>query len=154
MVQPTARLSPSAARALPFIESGLARGLSSTALQSELSAAGLGVRRTDLLEAIRSIKGMEVAADRLKSVRYDYTVDPSKLPFAVTRQLREYSFRVKVSGLNPLSGAYEDRFYNISSNDLMTRGEIEEVALTHSTNTDNYSAFEPDNAELVSASRR
>jgi hypothetical protein len=148
------RLSSSAARALPFIESGVSRGLSTTQIQTELSAGGIGVRRTDLLEAVRAVRGAELAADRLKSVRSDYRPDPSRLPQAVTRQLREYSFRVRVQGYNPETGNPESRYFNVSTNELMTREDIESVALGYSVDTDVYLPFEPEQVDLVSATRR
>src|SRR5574340_1204385 len=114
----------------------------------------MGVPRADLLAAVRGIRGAEQAADRLKFIRYDYRPDPSMLSPAVTKQLREYSFRVKVSGYNPETGQAEDRFFNISTEDLLPRGEIESIALGHSTNTDNYAPFEPEQAELETATIR
>ena len=148
------RLSPSASRALPFIESLTARGLTTTAIQSELQAAGLGVRRQDLLTAVRAVKGAEAAADRLKFVRSDFRPQPSLLPQAVTRQLREYSFRVKVQGVNPETGGYEARYFQVATNELLTRDEIESIALGYSVDTEVYEPFEPDQVDLVSATRR
>jgi len=128
--------------------------MSTTVLQRELSAAGIGVRRTDLLEAVRGIRGATLAADRLKSVRSDLRPDPARLPHAVTRQLREYSFRVRVQGLNPLSGQHESRWFQVSTNELLTRNEIEDVALGYSVDTEVYEPFDPDQVDLISATRR
>jgi len=147
-------LSPSANRALPFIESGLSRGMSTTVLQRELAANGLGVRRSDLLEAVRSIRGTEQAADRLRSVRLDLRPDPARMPHSRTRQLREYSFRVRVQGINPETGEQQSRYFQVATDDLLTRGEIEEIALGYSVDTEVYLPFEPDQVDLVRASRR
>ena len=147
------RLTGSAARSLPFIESGLTRGMSTAAIQAELSSAGIGVRRTDLLAAVRSIRGAGAAADRLKFIRGDYRPDPAGLPHAVTRQLREYSFRVRVQGYNPLSGQQESRYFQVSTNELISRNEIESVALGYSVDTENYEPFEPEQVDLIYATR-
>lgn len=147
-------LSPSANRALPFIESGLSRGMSTTVLQRELSAAGIGVRRADLLEAVRAVRGATLAADRLKSVRSDLRPDPSRLPHAVTRQLREYSYKVRVQGFSPTTGQPETRYFSVATNDLLSRNEIEDVALGYSVDTEVYLPFEPNQVDLISATRR
>lgn len=128
--------------------------MSTTVLQRELSAAGLGVRRTDLLDAVRSIRGVEAAADRLKSVRSDLRPDPQRMPIARTRQLREYSFRVRVQGIHPETGERQSRYFQVATDDLMTRAEIEEIALDYSVDTEVYAPFEPDQVDLVRASRR
>ena len=148
------RLSASAARALPFIEHGVAQGISTTALQQSLSSAGIGVRRQDLLDAIRAVKGAEAAADVLKSIRSDFRPNPDRLPFAVTRQLREFSFRVRVTGYDVNAGAETNRYFNISTDTNMSRDEIEEVALGYSADEENYTPFEPSNVTLISATRR
>lgn len=147
-------LSRSANRALPFIESGLSRGLSTTQLQRQLSESGLGVRRADLLDAVRTIRGTELAADRLKAVRSDLRPDPQRMPVARTRQLREYSFRVRVQGINPDTGERQARYFQVATDDLLTRSEIEEIALDYSVDTEVYAPFEPDQVDLVRASRR
>lgn len=147
-------LPKSVARALPFIESAVAAGTSANVLQNSLAAAGIGVRRQDLLAAIRDIKGAQAAADRLKFIRSDFRPQPSNLPHAVTRQLRDYSFRVRVTGTNLMSGQTEIRTFNVSTNDLLSRDEIESIAVGYSTNEEEYLPFEPSEVNLISATRR
>lgn len=148
------RLQGSAARALPFIEKMVAEGVSTRTMQSTLSAAGIGVRRQDLLAAVRGVRGAEAAADRLKFIRSDFRPQPSMLPHAITKQLRDFSFRVRVEGVNTNTGLREIRTFNVSTNDLLTRDEIEEIALGYSTNEDEYLPFEPDGVNLISATRK
>lgn len=158
MPGPRLDLSPKARQALPYIESGLARGLSGNAIQRELSLAGIGLRRTDLQEAIRGLRGAELAADRLKFVRPDRRVDPSRLAPAITRQLREYSFRVRIEGVNAVTGETERRYVNVSTDRLLTAEDIDSIAASYVIQDaeDLPSAspgFEVESVNLVSATR-
>jgi hypothetical protein len=148
------RLTGAAARALPFIEHAVSQGISATTLQTSLSASGIGVRRQDLLDAFRSVKGAESSAQALASLRSDFRPNPERLAYAVTKQLREYSFRVKVTGFNLSTGKDETRHFSISTNELLSRNEIEDVALGYSTDEENYLPFEPSGVTLLSATRR
>lgn len=147
-------LTGAAARALPFIEKLVGQGATTSRIQSTLSAAGMGVRRQDLLAAVRGVRGAEAAADRLKFIRSDFRPQPSMLPHAVTRQLRDFSFRVRIEGVNTFNGLREIRTFNVSTNELLSRDEIEEVALGYSTDEESYTPFEPDSVNLISATRK
>ncbi len=122
-------LSSTARLALPYIRSGLAGGLSANALQSSLSAAGIGVRRTELLEAVRVVRGEVAAADRLKFIRKDRRPDPVRLPLARTKMLREYGYVVELRGLDPYSGGSVTQYVTVSSSSLQTVGDIEAAAI-------------------------
>src|SRR3972149_2657686 len=122
------RLSASALRALPAITSGVARGLSSSILQDTLSAAGIGVRRTDLLTAIRYVRGTTLAADHLKAIRRDFRPHPARLPLAATRTLREYAYVVRLTGTGVGFSADGHAHVTISSSTSLSRAEIEAEA--------------------------
>lgn len=152
--RPPRSLSPSAQRALPTITAGLARGLGANQIYDLLQSSGQGYRRTNFLSDLALIRDVDQKAARLATLAGDRHPDPSRLPFALTKQLREYSFRVRVSGYNPDTGQREDRFFSISTNELLSRDEIESIALSHSTNVDHYAPFEPDEVQLEGGTRR
>jgi hypothetical protein len=140
--------------AQPAIESLFARGLSGNAIQRELSSLGLGVRRIELQAVLRDMRGASLAADRLKFVRHDRLPDPSRLAPAVWHQLRELSFKVRVQGYSPVTGEQESRYFNVSSDSLLTRGDIEGIALGYSVDDETYTPFEPQQVDLVSATTK
>lgn len=152
--RPPTNVSANGLRALPGISSGIARGLTDNQILTALQNAGQGYRRTDFLRDVAAIRGVDQASARLSRMAGSHYPDPSRLPFALTKQLREYSFRVKVSGYNPETGQAEDRYFSISTNDLLTRDEIESIALGHAANQDNYAPFEPESVELEGGTRR
>ena len=121
-------LTPSIKTAQPFIRSGVRKGLSAGQIGRALKRQGIGVRRTDLLAAVRHEKGIEVSATRLASIRKDRRFDPTKLPEAATKIRRNYSFTVEVTGLHQPTGKTVTRFVQISLDDVITAGEIEQEA--------------------------
>ncbi len=126
--KPPTPLSASANRALSSIIRGISEGLSDNTIQRTLQDEGLGYRRTDMLSDIRTLRGVETSSARLRTLPPDRHADPSRMPYALTQQLREYSFRVRVSGFDPNVGQRVDRFINVSTNELLTRTEIEDIA--------------------------
>lgn len=130
MASPRRVLSPSASRALPLIEGAAARGLSANAIGSLLAEQGLGVRRADLLEAVRFVRDKEAAADRLKFVRPGLRPDPERIPQSLHPRimLRDFSYTVEVRGSGPGFDAEGRLFVNIAADQSLTRAEIEAEA--------------------------
>ena len=147
-------LQGAASRAFPFIRSGVERGLSGNAIQSELTAAGIGVRRTEVQAAIRGITDAKLAADHLKYIRPDFRPDPLRIPFAKTKILREYSYLAEIKGYNPERGQQETRHYYIASNESMSRNEIESVALGYDADEERYEPLEVDSVNITEAVRK
>ena len=123
-------LLPSARVALPFVQSMVEDGLSTTDIQAALSEAGLGVRRTDLLALVRGIRGIEESRSYLESVRDTFRPDPSRLPSPIVNTLRTYSFQVRLTGRDADTGELRDERVTISTNTLLTAREIKDAALS------------------------
>lgn len=54
--------------------------------------------------------------------------NPLRLPPAITKIRRAFSFTVRVRGLEADTGASIDQFIQVTSDTLLTRGEIEALA--------------------------
>ena len=131
MPQPLAEtLSPRVRQLLPIIESGVTAGLSSRAINDALvEATGTGLRRQTLLDIIREIQGVDKFGETLKNVRLDRTPDPDRVPTALTRIRRNFGSTVRVSGFDLNTGESIDRYVQVTHDDPLTRGEIEDTAL-------------------------
>lgn len=123
-------LSPRARTAFPIIRGGVARGLSANAIQSLLRGQGLGIRRTDLLSIIRAERGIEVASSQLRTLGHNRTPDPRRLPDALTKLRRAFSFEVKISGFDLSTGEDVTRFVTVTLADPLTRAQIESLGLS------------------------
>lgn len=119
---------PRARRAYPIIQGGARRGLSSREIQRLLQAADLGIRRQTLLDIIRREKGIEAAGAQLRFLRRDRIPDPRRIPEALTRTLRAFSFKVRLRGFLADTGEAIERFVNVALDRPRTRGEIENIA--------------------------
>lgn len=129
-------LVPSARTSLPFVQSMVEQGLTSTDIQAALSEAGLGVRRTDLLSLIRGLKGIEESRTYLESVRDDFRPDPSRLPNPIVNTLRTYSFQVRLTGRDAETGELRAENVTVSSSSLLTVRQIKDMALSFIPNLD------------------
>jgi len=125
-----ASLNPRERTAYPFIRQGVREGLSSrqimTVLQEHL---GAGLRRQRLLELMR-LETLEVnTGATLRYLRLDSTPNPARLPDALTRIRRNYSFDVEVRGSLLDTGEPYTRYVTVTTDDLMTRGSLEAAGM-------------------------
>ena len=123
-------LSAGARRAYPIIQGGVRQGLSANAIQRVLQAEGLGIRRQTLLTIIRAERGIETASIQLRTMRRDFIPDPRRLPDALTKLRRPFSFQVRIRGFDLSTGETIDRFVSVSLDDPLTRAEIENLGLS------------------------
>lgn len=121
-------LSPRARRASPIIKRGVREGVSSRALARVLQASGLGIRRQTLLDLMR-LAGEEAAIGPvLSALGINRRPNPLRLPPAITKIRRAFSFTVRVRGADIDSGALIEQFVTVTTDTLLTRGQIEAQA--------------------------
>ncbi len=127
MVLSRGQLSRKVQQNLGTIRGGVARGLSSSAINALVrSDQGVGLRRTDLLAGIRHIRNIEEAGARLRSIRRDLSPDPRRLPHAKTPILSDYSYTVQVRGTDPSSNQQVRANLTVRKNRPMSRADIEQ----------------------------
>lgn len=124
------QLSRRVRQLLPVIRGGVASGLSSRAINDAIrNSTGSGIRRQVLLDIMREIRGIQQAGDRLKNVRLDRVPDPSRVRRALTPIRREFGSTVRISGLDLNTGQSLTRHVTVTHDAVLTRGEIEDIAL-------------------------
>lgn len=123
-----AGLSLRARRASPIIRRGVREGVSSRQLTSILQKAGLGIRRQTLLDIMRLVEGEAAIGPVLSALGINRRPNPLRLPPAITKIRRAFSFTVRVRGLETDTGAALEQFVTVTSDTLLTRGEIEALA--------------------------
>ena len=122
------RQSLRARRAWPIIQRGVREGISSRALTGVLQRAGLGIRRQTLLDIMRLAEGEFAIAPVLSALGLDRRPNPLRLPPAITKIRRAFSFTVRVLGADSDTGLEIEQFVTVSTDTLLTRGEIEALA--------------------------
>lgn len=121
-------LSARARRASPIIRRAVREGISSRALTGILQKAGLGLRRQTLLDIMRLVEGEIAIGPVLSALGVNRLPNPLRLPPALTKIRRAFSFTVRVRGLDADTGATIERFVTIATDTVLTRGELEELA--------------------------
>lgn len=111
-----------------FIGKGIAEGLSANAIQTALSAAGLGIRRTDLLARVRELSNVPQQASVLKYLPNGARPSQANITKGGSFQNKPYLSTVELKLYNEDTGEYFTYYRNISSNDLMTAGELKQAA--------------------------
>ncbi len=122
------RVSPRARRASPLIRRAVREGVSSRRLMDILQEAGLGIRRQTLLDLMRLEAERAVMGPVLSALRLDRMPNPMRLPPALTKIRRAYSFTVRVRGVDFDTGITVEQFVQVTTDQLLTRGEIESLA--------------------------
>jgi len=132
-----ATLTPRVRSLFPLIERGVLSGLSSRSINASIAAAtGSGIRRQVLLDIRREILNVVRASDALKSIRKDRVPNPARLPDALTKIRDRFSFRVKLTGLDTITGDERSIFVTISSPTPLSANELEDLgAATATTGT-------------------
>ncbi len=134
-----ALLPKSARQALPIIQGGVARGLSSRAITQSILEAGIKISRgRSVLPAMRAIKKLEQQGANVQFVGQRNRVNVNRLPPAITNTKRQYTYRVRVTGVNQL-GQQVEQFIHVSTDlDNLTRGMIEDEASRLINNRNRY----------------
>jgi hypothetical protein len=122
------RLSPRARRASPIIRRGVREGVSSRELTRVLQQAGLGIRRQVLLDIMRAMSDEAAIGPVLSALGIGRMPNPLRLPPAITKIRRAFSFTVRVRGLETDTGLTAEQFVQVTTDTLLTRGEIEALA--------------------------
>lgn len=126
-----AGLSARARAAYPIIRGAVNRGLSSSEITKVLQDQGIGIRRQTLLDIIRDERGAVTAGARLRNLGSRRMPNPERLPKALTRLRRAYSFVVEVRGINSETGETMTRPVTVSTSRLMSRADIEAQAMEY-----------------------
>ena len=121
-------LSDRARRASPIIRRGVREGIGSRALTGILQRAGLGIRRQTLLDIMRLMEGEAAIGPVLSALGLNRRPNPLRLPPALTKIRRAFSFTVRIRGVDVDTGALSERFVTVTTDTLLTRGELEALA--------------------------
>lgn len=121
-------LSSRARRASPIIRRGVREGVSSRAMSGILQRAGLGIRRQTLLDIMRLMGEEAAIGPVLSALGLNRRPNPLRLPPALTKIRRAFSFTVRVSGVDVETGVGSERFITVTTDTLLTRGEVEALA--------------------------
>lgn len=135
--------------AYPIIQRGVRAGLSSRSISDSLREAGLGIRRATLLDIMRRERDIVSHGLRMKFLPLDRAPNPDRLPEALTRLRREFSYTVELRGRVIDTQELITRQVTVASSKLLTRREAEVIAAGFLLNTPEAYGMELDRAQLT-----
>ncbi len=116
-------------RAFPIIQGGVARGLTGNQIARVLRLQDLGINNVVLQRIVRAERGVEIAGARLRSMPRHLVPDPRRLPDALHKIRRAFSFKIKIRGFDLSTGEAMEQFVTVTLDDPLTRGELENIGL-------------------------
>ena len=122
-------LPKSARQALPIIQAGVARGLSSRAITQSILEAGIKISRgRSVLPAMRALKQLEAQGQAVKFVSGSNRINTRRLPPAVTDLKKAYRYRVRLEGLDQLGQASVRHIFITTDDPNFTPNMIKDAA--------------------------
>jgi hypothetical protein len=115
--------------ALGFIKKGIAEGLGTEEILGALAKGGLSIRpelATNVIEYLG--KTILPDLDYIKRLQYFAQPNLARIPIALTKTLRNFSYQVSVQGFTKATGELETHNISISTNTLLTKQQAIDMA--------------------------
>lgn len=109
--------------AYPFIRLGVTLGRSLASIGASLTRAGAGIEARSIRRIVEAEAGERRTAREVVGTAPDHLPDPAGIPEAITRQRREYAWRVRMGFIDPRTGQRQERFLTISTDQLLSPNE-------------------------------
>jgi hypothetical protein len=122
-------LPHSAQEAYPAIAGGVRRGLSIAAIGDLARSKGFAISSDALRQAVALERAIFSYGDRLRFLAKGARPTDAKIPEALGQLRRAYSFQVTVKGRPTAGGQPFETFVTVTSDSILTRGEIEDAAV-------------------------
>lgn len=114
--------------AYPFIRLGVSLGRSLSSIGAALTRAGAGIEASTVRRIVEAEETERRVASQVLEPAGDRIPDPIGIPEAITRQRREYAWRVRMGFIDPRTGRSQERMLTISTDQLLTPNEVKESA--------------------------
>lgn len=109
--------------AYPFIRLGVSLGRTISEIGQALTRAGAGIEARSVRRIVDAEEVERRTAREAVGTAPDHLPDPAGIPEAITRQRREYAWRVRLGFIDPRTGARQERFLTISTDQLLSPNE-------------------------------
>lgn len=122
-------LTPSLRLALPYVTHAVNVGLSTNQIQSALTAGGLGVRRQDLLNAIRVLRSVTDATQTIRGLKADVLPPANLIKPSLGFQRNVYQYRYLVRGVDPVTGESGFQYITVGRDTPLSLKDAEAAAM-------------------------
>jgi hypothetical protein len=125
------QLSTATRASYSIIQAGVARGLSSKAINADIALRyGKGIRRQDLLQGMRVAGGVRAEGLNIANVRKDRRPAYDRFPtFSPVTSTKKYLVQYEVRWRDPVTGQTGSRFITVGTDERLMAGELDRAAL-------------------------
>jgi hypothetical protein len=123
-LNPTTIFTQSIRTAFPYIYSGVSQGLSANAIQKALSAAGLGVRRENLLTVVGMLRTQYGFPSWIQGKLVGQYPAADLFRFGYLGQEKAYSHVVKFVTMDSLTGHTNTNYLTVTSDTLLSNEDL------------------------------
>ena len=146
-------LTASARMAWPHIIRGVREGISARAIGRALRAGGIAISNEALFEVARREREVWTHGQSLRFLTPTLAPNPFRLPESLSRLTRAFAFTVEVRGSMLDTGKAIKQYITISTDTLVSRRELEEMAAEIASQRVARYGIEVEDAVLVSGLR-
>lgn len=109
--------------AYPFVRLGVTLGRTISQIGASLTRAGAGIEARSIRRMAEAEESERRTGRELASTAGDRLPDPAGIPEAVTRQRRQYAWRLRMGFIDPRTGQRQERLLTISTDVLLSPNE-------------------------------
>lgn len=109
--------------ARPFIQLGVRLGRTVAQIGTVLQRTGARVEAESIRRIVRAEEQLRRETRTVLGQRTDVVLPPSAIPEAITRQRRQFAWRVRFGVVDRASGQVVDRYLTLSTDDLLSADE-------------------------------
>lgn len=131
-------LTEGARSAFPLFQSLAESTLSANAILRQVSEAGFAVRRQTGLDIVGALRNNIDAARQFRLINPNTIPDVSKFGVAVTNTISNFTYTVKATGINAVTGQPVTKFVNVRSNTPISQNDALAVADSYLGEADKY----------------
>jgi hypothetical protein len=121
-------LPASATTAYNAIRSAHRQGISARAMTPIISKTVVPISRRNVNLVIAGLKGHDRGVADLRFLKRGAVPDPTRIQFALSDIKTKYSFTLEVKGINPLTGLEESRHTQVTTDELLSRDDLDALA--------------------------
>lgn len=122
--------------AVQIIKSLIETDLPGSKIIEHVRAHGYGIRTQTAYEVIKHLREVvKPAEEYIKHLGLNNLPNIARLPLSVTKQLRNFAYRVELQGFSKATGELDRQSITVSSNQILTKQQAIDAAVSMAENS-------------------
>lgn len=137
--------------ALPFLEAGVAEGLSANKILTTLQEAGFGINRNVGLKLISNIVKNQESASYVSNAPLTDLLDINQIGIANSVGNGKFAYTIKAFGRDVTTGRFTNRYVTVASEEPISPQQAIDLASGYFTGQNKYADFSFQSAQVTQA---